>query len=92
MSTGSQTVVTLTVKFVLDEMFAVSEHDAMSMTPTELQAKAGISKGYASDLLAGHKKPSASMALRIFRTTGVKLGPIANLADDEVAVFERVYG
>ncbi len=61
----------------------------MSITPSELQTRAGISKGYASDLLAGNKRPSPSMALRIFRAAGVKLGPLAPLTDDEIAVFER---
>lgn len=63
----------------------------MPITPTELQAQAGISKGYASNLLSGKKKPSPTMALRIFKATGVKLGPIENLADSEIAVFERAY-
>lgn len=64
----------------------------MAITPTDLQARAGISKGYASDLLAGNKKPSAPMAVRIFRATGLKLGPLVNLSDAEIEVAERMHG
>lgn len=64
----------------------------MTITPTELQARAGISKGYASDLLAGKKTPSPATALRIMRLTGVKLGPVADLSDDEIAVLEKMHG
>lgn len=60
--------------------------------PTALSVRAGISKGYASDLLAGNKKPTAPMAVRIFRATGVKLGPCADLSDAEIDVLERAHG
>lgn len=62
----------------------------MVITPIQLQTRAGISKGYASDLLAGNKKPSPSMAVRIFRATGLKLGPVAGLTDDEIALLEKI--
>lgn len=64
----------------------------MAITPIELQTRAGISKGYASDLLAGNKKPSPAMAVRIFRLAGLKLGPIADLTDAEIAVLEKMHG
>lgn len=75
----------------LDFMFSMGEHLFM-ITPTELQVRAGISKGYASDLLAGNKKPSAPMAVRIFKATGLKLGPLQDLSDEDVAVAERMHG
>ena len=85
-------VVRLTVNTVLDFMFTSGEHPVMAITPTELQTRAGISKGYASDLLAGKKTPSPTTALRIMRMTGLKLGPIANLSDDQIAVLEAMHG
>lgn len=63
----------------------------MTVTPTELQRRAGISKGYASDLLAGNKVPSPATAIHIMRVTGLKLGPIASLSDDEIAVLEKMH-
>lgn len=79
------------MNFRLDCLFTIGEHPVM-ITPTELQVRAGISKGYASDLLAGNKKPSPTMALRIFKATGVKLGPIAGLSEPEIAVLEKMHG
>lgn len=75
----------------LDLLFTMGEHAGM-ITPSQLQVRAGISKGYASDLLAGKKTPSPSTALRIFNATGVKLGPIASLSDAEIAVLEKMHG
>lgn len=60
--------------------------------PSELSARAGISKGYASDLLAGKEKPSQRTALSIFRATGIRLGPVATLNDEEIAVLEKMHG
>lgn len=84
-------VVLLTVNFGLDLPFTIGEHPSM-ITPSQLQVRAGVSKGYASDLLSGKKKPSPATALRIFNLTGVKLGPIADLSDDEIAVLEKMHG
>lgn len=64
----------------------------MAISPHELQTRAKISKGYASDLLAGNKRPSPLMALRIFKATGLKLGPAAELTDEEIAVLEKMHG
>lgn len=60
-------------------------------SPTLISDRAGISKGYASDLLHGNKKPSDAMAVRIFRSTGLKLGRLASLSDEEVAVLEKMH-
>ena len=64
----------------------------LAPSPSALSDLVGISKGYASDLLAGNKKPSAHMAVRIFRATGLKLGPAASLSDAEIAVLEKAHG
>lgn len=52
--------------------------------------QAGVSEGYSHDLARGNRRPSLSLAIRIFRTTGLKLGPIANAADTDIEVLERV--
>lgn len=67
------------------------------LTPTSLSQAVGISVPYASQLLskeAGRKarQPSMSMAVRIYRATGHKLGPIAGATEDEIAVLERFQG
>lgn len=51
----------------------------------------GISKPYAHQIARGHS-PSVTMALRIWRGTNVKLGPIAGLSDEEIAVLEKMHG
>lgn len=51
----------------------------------------GVSKPYAHQIARGHS-PSVEMALRILRGTGVKLGPIANLTDEQIAVLEAMQG
>lgn len=57
-------------------------------TPTKFAEAAGISVPYASQLLKGRREPSQSLAIRIFRRTGRKFGPIANLSDDVIAALE----
>lgn len=51
----------------------------------------GVSKPYAHQIARGHS-PSVQMALRIFNGLGVKLGPIAGLSDEEIAVLEKMHG
>lgn len=58
--------------------------------PTDFAAAAGISVPYASQLLSGVRDPSRSLALRIFRATGRKLGPIANATDAQIEVLEAL--
>lgn len=41
------------------------------LSPTELHAKLGVSKGYASDLINRKAKPSLELAVRIEREFGV---------------------
>ena len=58
-------------------------------TVTDLAAKAGISKPYACEIL-GSRVPARPLAIHIFRTTGWRHSVIADLTDDDLAVFERV--
>lgn len=58
-------------------------------TPTKFAEAAGISVPYACQLLSGKRKPSQALAISIFRRTGRKFGPIANLPDDVIEHLER---
>jgi hypothetical protein len=63
-------------------------------TPESLLAKkireAGVSEGYSHDLARGNRRPSRPLAIKIYRKTGIKLGPIAGVADADIEVLERV--
>jgi transcriptional regulator with XRE-family HTH domain len=69
-----------------------------AITPTKLAEAAGISVPYASMILSDsddpNKKrvPPLALAIKIFRTTGLKTGPIAAASDDDIEVMARVYG
>jgi transcriptional regulator with XRE-family HTH domain len=57
----------------------------------ELAELAGISKGYASDILNGKRKTlNRPLAIHIFRTTGWRHESIADLTDAQMATFEQV--
>lgn len=75
-------------------MFVMCEPCGMSNPPPttqELADKAGISKGYASDILNG-KRPTLGrpIAIHIYRTTGWRHPVIADLTEEQMAVFEQV--
>lgn len=65
----------------------------MSETPTtsELSAAAGISMGYASDILSG-KRPSLGrpLAIHIYRKTGWKHQSITGLTEEQIATLEEI--
>lgn len=62
------------------------------LTPTKLAALADISVPFASQVLSGAKVPSTRSAIRIYRATGQKFGPIAGATDEEIDVLERYQG
>jgi transcriptional regulator with XRE-family HTH domain len=62
------------------------------LKPTELADRAGISLPYASQILSGARSPSLTMAIGIFRKTGLKFGPIAQATPEDIEVMARVYG
>jgi hypothetical protein len=48
----------------------------------------GIARGgYAYDIANGRRIPNHRLALRIYRATGVKLGPLSGLPDEAVQAF-----
>lgn len=52
----------------------------------------GVNRSYAWQIANGKRPPSQRLALRIFRETGLKLGPVSALNDDEIAVLEKMHG
>ena len=58
-------------------------------TPTELAKAADISVPYASQLISGKRPWPVSLAIKAFRETGTRFGPILAASDDEIEVLER---
>lgn len=52
----------------------------------------GITKGYASQLARGERKPSMALAIRIYRAIGAKIGPIENLPKSAIVSLEKAGG
>lgn len=62
------------------------------LTPTKLSQAIGVSVPYASQLLSGERTPPISTAIRIYRATARKFGPIAHATDAEIDTLERFQG
>lgn len=56
----------------------------------ELTEAVDISKGYASDILAGKQAPSRPLAIHIYRKTGWRHSLIADLSDEQISVLETI--
>jgi hypothetical protein len=56
----------------------------------QLQDSGVARGGYAYDIANGRRVPNQRLALRIYRATGRKIGPIADLSDETIAVLEQV--
>jgi transcriptional regulator with XRE-family HTH domain len=56
----------------------------------DLVALTGISKGYASDILTGSRKPSRRVAIHIYRRTGWRHELIAGLTPEQIDALEAV--
>lgn len=61
----------------------------VSFGPTELARAAGISVPYASQILSGVKPLHCGLAIKIWDAFRVKLGPISEATDEEIAVLRR---
>jgi predicted DNA binding protein len=57
---------------------------------TDLAAAVGISKTYASDILADKQPPSRPLAIQIFRKTGWRHSMLDGLTDEQLDVLEAV--
>lgn len=82
--------------FGLVSNFAICKHPFMDTSPpspdlAEKLRSIGISESYASQIVNGRRAPSMPLALRINREIGIKLGPLAGVADDDIPVLERVH-
>lgn len=60
------------------------------MTPTELSKAVDISVPYASQLIAGVRRPSLPVAVRIYDATGKRMGPLVGLSRDEVEAARKM--
>jgi hypothetical protein len=60
------------------------------MSPTELSKAADISVPYASQLIAGLRRPSLPVAIRIFDATGKRMGPLVGLSTEEVDAARKM--
>lgn len=49
-----------------------------------------LSQPYASQITTGKRSPSQKLAIKIYRRTGLKLGPIAHASDAEIDTLEKV--
>lgn len=69
----------------------VSNMDNVDTSFAKQLQDSGVARGgYAYDIANGRRVPNQKLALRIFRATGRKIGPIANLPDETIAVLEQV--
>ena len=50
----------------------------------------GVSPGYASQIVNARRRPSLSLALRIYRELGERLGPLDGATPAEIRAMERV--
>ena len=50
----------------------------------------GLSRSYASQLARGMRAPGLPLAIRIWRATGEKLGPVAGLDRSQIARLEHL--
>ncbi len=57
---------------------------------TDLAAAVGISKTYASDILAGKQAPSRPLAIRMLRKTGWRAAVLDGLTDPQIDLLETV--
>lgn len=64
----------------------------LELKPTQLSNLVGISVPYASQIISGARKPARRLAIKIYRHTGFKMGPIANVSDADIDVLERLDG
>lgn len=65
---------------------------ASEITPTSLARAIDISVPYASQILKGTRPTPQALAIRIYRATGQKFGPIADATDIEIDTLERFQG
>lgn len=64
---------------------------AMSkIDPVQIAEAGGVTPAYVRMMMAGKRKPSLGLALRIYDATGVQLGPIADLTRAQISVARQM--
>lgn len=58
--------------------------------PNTIAEAGGVTPAFARMVLAGTRKPSLPVALRIYDATGVQLGPISDLTRSQIDVARRM--
>lgn len=61
----------------------------LPITAKELADAADVSSGFASLVTRGLKPLPQRIAIKVWRKTGQKLGPIADATDEEIATLEK---
>jgi transcriptional regulator with XRE-family HTH domain len=64
-----------------------NEAQPESVRPTDLAEKLGVSVPYASQLLSGARVPKLELALDMYDRSGVKLGPLKDKTDEQIATL-----
>ena len=59
------------------------------LTPTGLANALSISVPYASQLLGGSREMPRDLAIKLYRATGLKMGPIADASDEQIETLEQ---
>lgn len=49
-----------------------------------------VSQPYASQIASGSRAPSVKLAIKIYRATGLKFGPIENANPRQITAMEQV--
>lgn len=63
--------------------------EAPPITPKEFAEAAEVTSGFASLVLRGLKPMPLRAAIKVFRKTNRKLGPIADVPDHEIDILEK---
>ena len=63
--------------------------EPLPIKPQELVDATGVSTGFASLVVRGVKPLPRRIAIKFWRGTGQKIGPIANATDAEIQVLEK---
>lgn len=62
------------------------------MSNAQLMEAAGISRSYASMILKGKRPCPPSVAIKVYRRFGARIGPLQAASDAEIDIFEKLYG
>lgn len=52
----------------------------------------GVNRSYAWQICHGRRVPSQVLAVRIYRETGLRFGPVLGLTDEQIDVLETIHG